>query len=278
MMKTTRAVSALAAVAALLLSACTTGPSPVEDGQQPNKYSFTVVKTLPHDTKSFTQGLEVLSPDLMVESAGGYGTSGVRIVKISTGEVVRSADLPADQFAEGLTVVGTNVVQLTWKENVAHVWKVDDLTKASEPLTYNNEGWGLCNDKTRNLLWRSDGSDTLTAQDPKTFARKSTVSVTLQGKKVERINELECVDGYVWANVWKTNVIIKIDPKTGYVLGSLDLSDLVKDAAPKAPGPFNSDQVLNGIAYDEASKTFYVTGKQWPTMYQIKIETKEASK
>lgn len=283
-MKFNRTAAAAAVTLTLILAGCTSSPdekdvvTPPSNLEAIEQYEVTVVKTLAHDTNAFTQGLELIGPDLMVESTGGYGTSSIRIIQLSTGKTVKSTDLPENQFGEGATVVDDKIVQLTWKDNVAHVWKLDDLTKTAEPFKYNNEGWGLCYDKTRGVLWRSDGTEKLTAHDPKTFEPKQTSNVFYQTRKVQRINELECVDGYVWANVWQSDIIMKINPETGQVIGSANLSQLTQDAATKAGKPFDQNQVLNGIAYDSASKTFYVTGKQWPTMYQLKIETKEAPK
>lgn len=285
-MKTKHAAPLLAAL--ILMAGCTTGAQPKSPSGTGStgtsgapavtakKLGYEIVKELPHDKDSFTQGLEVVGADTFAESDGRYGQSKVKLVKISTGEDIKVVDLPKKHFAEGLTKVGDQLVQITWKERTAHVWSATDLKKAETEFSYDGEGWGLCNDKLAGVVWRSDGTPTLNAHDPKTFRQTKKVTVTLDGKPLPQLNELECVDGKVWANVWQTNQIVQIDPASGAVVAYVDLTELKDRAQAKNGATFNADQVLNGIAQDFSSKDYYVTGKQWPTVFQIKI--KEAEK
>jgi glutamine cyclotransferase len=168
-------------------------------------------------------------------------------------------------YGEGLAVAGDHLLQLTWKDGVALAWDPDTFELlGSHP--YSGEGWGLCSDGRRLVM--SDGSDTLTFRDPATFEVTGSVAVTVMDNPLVKINELECVDGEVWANVWETPYIVRIDPATGVVTGALDLTGLA-DPDPSASDP---GAVLNGIAYDPSSDTFLVTGKLWPTMYELRVE------
>lgn len=221
-----------------------------------------VTATYPHDPTAFTQGLEILDDGHLVESTGGYGESALRRVEVSTGTVLDEAELPASHFGEGVTAVGDRLVQLTWQEGTAFVYEVDDLTVVDR-FEYTGEGWGLCLLGDRLIM--SDGSPTLTWRDPVTFAAQGQVEVTLLGQPVEELNELECVDGRVWANVWRTDTIVGIDPGTGEVEAVVDAGDLLDRAA------HPSADVLNGIAWDEASGTFLLTGKWWPTVFRVRF-------
>ncbi|MEZ4596019.1 MAG: glutaminyl-peptide cyclotransferase [Chloroflexota bacterium] len=167
-------------------------------------------------------------------------------------------------YGEGLALADGRLIQLTWKDGVALAWDPDTFELlGSHP--YAGEGWGLCSDGSRLVM--SDGSDTLTFRDPATFEATDRVSVTVMGEPLLKIDELECVDGEVWANVWETPYIVRIDPSSGVVTGALDLTGLA-DPDPSASDP---GAVLNGIAYDASSDTFLVTGKLWPTMYELSV-------
>lgn len=221
-----------------------------------------VVSRKAHDTDSFTQGLEI-DGAVLYESSGLYGRSTVRAIDRATGRVLRRYDLPADMFAEGLTKVDDRLLVLTWKEHVAIVLDAATLTEITR-LGYDAEGWGIC--ALGDEVITSDGSDRLTVRDERTLVARRTVAVRLAGAAVDQLNELECVDGAVYANVWHTDRIVRIDPITGAVTGHVDLPELrppVTDADPEA--------VLNGIAHDATSATFLLTGKRWPEMYEVRF-------
>ncbi len=228
------------------------------------RLTWEVVSTRPHDTTAWTEGLLVDPTGAIYESTGLVGQSTIRQVDPTTGAVTRSAPLPGDLYGEGLALVGDRFVQLTWKDGVALVWDAATLTQTAS-FGYTGEGWGLCNDGTRLVM--SDGSSTLTFRDPATFAVTGTVGVTFQGQPVAQLNELECVDGSVWANVWETPYIVRIDPGSGAITGVLDTTGMI------TPDPSVADPgaVLNGIAYDPAAGTFLLTGKRWPTMFEVRI-------
>ncbi|WP_255672865.1 glutaminyl-peptide cyclotransferase [Glycomyces amatae] len=225
-----------------------------------------VLDTFDHDAGSFTQGLELAEhPEfgtVLYESAGLYGESDARITDPATGDVLASQDLPADEFAEGLTLTDDAVWQITWQEHVAY--QRDPVTlDVVDTVEYEGEGWGICHDGERLVM--SDGSSTLTFRDPVTFAETGTVEVTLDGEPVFQINELECVGGQVWANLWQTDQIVRIDPATGEVGAVVDAAGLLTDE--EAAGA----DVLNGIAAAEEEGTFYITGKQWPKLFLVRF-------
>lgn len=225
----------------------------------PERLTVKVLSTRPHDPGAYTQGF-FLHDGSLFESTGLYGQSSVREVNPRTGEVKRKAAVPQQYFAEGLALVGDRLIQLTWQEQKAFVYKLADFTKVEE-LRYDGEGWGLCWDGTRLVM--TDGSDRLTFRDPKTFAVIGNVHVTLAGRLIDRLNELECVNGTVYANVWQTDDILRIDPGTGKVTAVIDASSLL------TPAEREHADVLNGIAWDPAKKTFLITGKLWPKMFEV---------
>lgn len=226
----------------------------------------TVLEAYPHDPEAFTQGL-LLDDGKLYESTGLEGRSTLREVDPATGKVLRRHDLPADVFAEGLALVDDRLVQLSWQEQRAFVY--DESTFKSGPeFAYAGEGWGLCYDGRRLVM--SNGSDRLTFRDPTTFEALGDVGVTLEGQPLRMLNELECVDGQVYANVWQTNEIVAIDPASGRVTASVDASNLWAQMADRDPAlPID---VLNGIAYDPADRTFLVTGKLWPKLFRVRFD------
>lgn len=231
----------------------------------PTLLSWQVVGSIPHDADAWTEGLVIDGLGRLFESTGIVGHTSVREVDRATGEVLRLAEPPDPVYGEGLALADGRLIQLTWKDGVALAWDPDTFELlGSHP--YAGEGWGLCSDGSRLVM--SDGSDTLTFRDPATFEATDRVSVTVMGEPLLKINELECVDGEVWANVWETPYIVRIDPSSGVVTGALDLTGLA-DPDPSASDP---GAVLNGIAYDASSDTFLVTGKLWPTMYELSVE------
>lgn len=220
-----------------------------------------VLAILPHDPGAFTQGLLVRG-DVVYESTGLYGQSSVRIVDRDTGVVVSSAPLADELFGEGLELVDDRLIQLTWQSEIAVVWDAATL-QATATYDYSGEGWGLCDLGDR--LAMSDGSATLTFRDRVTFEEEATVDVTLDGAPVERLNELECVDGLIFANVWQTSTIVVIDPGDGDVTAVVDASALTAIAGGEPPA------VLNGIAYDAGNNVFLVTGKLWAEMFEVRF-------
>ena len=225
-------------------------------------YGFEVVRTYPHDRRAFTQGLAFHNGELL-ESTGRYPST-VRRVRLEDGVVLQLHELDDEYFGEGLTVIGDRIVTLTWKNGKAFVWDADDLEPRGEHA-YEGEGWGLTHDSTRLIL--SDGTAALRFLDPVTLEETGRVPVTLQGRPVTQINELEWVEGEVFANLWQTDFIIRINPTTGEITGIIDLTDLMPDRSGLDP----TDAVLNGIAWDPVGRRLFVTGKNWPTLFEIRL-------
>lgn len=228
---------------------------------------YDIVSTRPHDTGAWTEGLLLDPSGRLFESTGLVGRSSIREVDPHTGAVLRSAPPPGDQYSEGIALVGDRLIQLTWKDGVAYQWDRDTFAPLGT-FSYAGEGWGLCYDGTRLVM--SDGTPTLTFRDPTTFAILGTVQVTFQGKPLAKLNELECVDGAVWANVWEKNGIVRIDPTTGVIDAVLDARGLLDpDPSIATVGAW-----LNGIAYDPAAGTFLLTGKLWPSMLEVRLRAR----
>lgn len=214
----------------------------------------------PHNPNAFTQGLLVRDGRLY-ESTGQYAESRVREVDIATGKIRRETKIPDNQFGEGLTDIGPELVSLTWQNGIAHRWRLADFKPLGE-FRYTGEGWGLAYDGRHLIL--SDGTPDLRLLDPRTFAVVRTVSVTVDGQRLPMLNELEWVEGELLANVWHDDRIARIDLRTGRVKGWIDLGPLVA-ATPVRDG----ESVPNGIAWDAKARKLYVTGKNWPTLYRI---------
>ena len=221
-----------------------------------------VLAEIPHDRDAFTQGLELGPDGVLYEGTGLAGRSQLRELAAATGAVRRAVPLPGELFGEGITLVDDRIWQLTWKDGVALEWDRADFRLLRE-VPIDGEGWGLCRDGNR--LVRSDGSDRLRFHDPMTFAETGSVSVTLDGRPVTELNELECVDGQVWANVWQTDRIVRIDPVDGRVTAVVDAAGLL-DPAERA-----GTDVLNGIAA-LGDGAFLVTGKLWPTTFRVRFQ------
>ena len=225
-------------------------------------YGYEVVRTFPHDPTAFTQGL-VIRDGVLLESTG-RAPSSIRRVRLEDGVVLQKRELDPEYFGEGLTEIDGRLVTLTWNNGVGFVWNAADLSPVSR-FAYQGEGWGLTHDGTRLIL--SDGSPNLRFLDPDTFAETGRVAVTLNGRLLPQLNELEWIDGEVWANVWQTNYIVRIDPASGRVVGVIDLTGLLPAGAVKDP----RDDVLNGIAWDAANRRLFVTGKNWPSLFEIRL-------
>ena len=247
----------MALVLAIVLGGCAPGT--------PASRAVEVVASFPHDQAAFTQGL-VWHDGHMFESTGLYGSSSVRQVRLSDGAVLMQRDLPENLFGEGLALVGDTLIQLTWRAGDAYVWPLDSFKRAVTRFNYDGEGWGLCFDGARLVM--SDGSDRLTFRDPDTFDVIGGVDVTFDGQPLVQLNELECVGGRVWANVWFEDRIVEIDPSSGQVVSYADLGRLLTEVERSALG---RDDVLNGIAYRDDTGTFLVTGKRWPKVFEIAL-------
>jgi glutamine cyclotransferase len=255
----------LAIISALLtvLACAPAGPLAAQRKPAPVQ-SYKVIATFPHDTSSFTQGLVFASDGQMYESTGLQGESTLRRVDIATGKTLQRIDVPSQYFAEGLAMVGDELLQLTWQHKIGFVY--DRATfKQKRTFAYKTEGWGIAYDGASRLVM-SDGSDTLTFLDPKTFAPVKTLRVTDAGSPVKNLNELEWIEGEIWANVWMTDRIARVSPNTGEVNAWVDLSTLFPASERRPPA-----DVLNGIAYDKATRRIYITGKKWPRLYQITV-------
>ena len=226
-------------------------------------YTYDVVNTFPHDRQAFTEGL-VFNEGRLLESTGLYGESKLREVELATGKTLREVKVPDRLFGEGLALLNGKLYQLTWKNQTALVYDLKTWQKEKE-LKYTGEGWGLTTDGQSLIM--SDGSSTLRFLDPATFDVKRTVQVLFKGRAMTNLNELEWVKGEVFANVWRTPYIARIDPASGRVTGLIDLSHLL------APQDTNeTTDVLNGIAYDAATDRLFVTGKRWPKLFEIRLK------
>lgn len=242
--------------------------TPAPAPSRPPRYGYEVVNTFPHDPTAFTQGL-VFHDGVLLESTGRHPSS-VRRVRLEDGEVLLKRDLDTQFFGEGLTVVRDRIVTLTWQGGHGFLWDIDDLEPAGT-FSYRGEGWGLTTDGSRVIL--SDGTPVLRFLDPITLAETGSITVNWQGRPLPRLNELEWVDGEILANVWKTDVIVRIDPADGAIKGVIDLTGLLPAGTVADP----TDDVLNGIAWDAAGRRLFVTGKNWPSLFEIRITAPAAS-
>jgi glutamine cyclotransferase len=224
--------------------------------------TYRIVNTYPHDRSAFTQGL-VFADDFLYEGTGLRGHSSLRKVDLKTGNILRVRRLPAQFFGEGITIYGNRVIQLTWRSRVGFVYDRETF-QLLDTFTYPTEGWGITHDG-RSLIM-SDGTSTLYFLDPQTFQEVNRLKVHTRDGPVSRLNELEYVQGAIYANVWQTDRIAKISPETGEVIGWIDLEGLLR--------PEDRDRrvdVLNGIAYDVKNDRLFVTGKLWPKLFEIKL-------
>lgn len=259
-----RLAVALLGIAALA-AGCGRGPSGLSvRTANPPLYGYRVVNAYPHDPRARTQGL-VYRDGLLFESTGLKGRSTLRKVRLESGEVVQQRALDATYFGEGLTDWGNRLVQLTWLSNTGLLWDLRTF-RAQDRFAYSGEGWGLTHDRRRLIM--SDGSSTLRFLDPRTFRVIGQLAVKDGTEPVENLNELEYVRNEIFANVWHTDRIARIDPRSGQVIGWVDLSGLL----PAGDRPTDSDAVLNGIAYDAATDRLFVTGKLWPRLFEITLK------
>jgi glutaminyl-peptide cyclotransferase len=239
-------------------------PAVARSSSEVPTYTYEVVNSWPHDRAAFTQGL-VFHDGYLLESTGQYGESTLRKVELKTGKVVKSVKVAREFFAEGLALLGGKLFQLTWTTRKGFIY--DPVSFKSEgEFFYDGEGWGLTQDGASLIL--SDGTNQIRFLDPKTFKVSRTINVLDGGRPVREINELEYVKGEIFANVWKTDRIARIDPQTGALKGWIDLKGII---SPAERGN-DTDAVLNGIAYDERGDRLFVTGKLWPKLFEIRLK------
>jgi glutaminyl-peptide cyclotransferase len=226
-------------------------------------YTYEVVKVWPHDRGAFTQGLVFRSGNF-IESTGMNGESTLREVDVATGRVLKQLALAPIYFAEGLAVIGDQAFQLTWQNHKAFVYDADTFQLQKE-FPYEGEGWGLTTDGRALIL--SDGTDRIRFIDPATFSVVRTIDVTAGERRVDRLNELEYIKGEIFANVWQTDDVVRIDPATGKVRGVINFSGLLPPQDRRA-----DTDVLNGIAYDAKRDRLFITGKRWPHVYEVRLK------
>lgn len=262
MKKLFRPIIAAAAAAAAFLSSATALEAPAGAVE---RFDYEVVAEFPHDAGAFTQGLFFLEGHLY-EGTGLVGQSTLREVDLKTGKVLRRIDLPPHVFGEGVAPWKDRIVTITWRNGEGYVFDRKRFRKL-RAFAYQGEGWGLTSDGARLIM--SDGTSALRFLDPETLEETGRVEVTLRGKPLVRLNELEYVDGAVLANVWQTSSIVRIDPKTGVVTGVIDMRGL-RNKIGDAPDA----DVLNGIAWDAKTKRLFVTGKKWPKLFEVRLVPK----
>ena len=226
-------------------------------------YSYEVVNTFPHDTNAFTQGLIFLN-GAFLESTGLNGESTLRKVDVKTGAVLKQIQVPPQYFAEGMTVLNGKIFQITWQSHEGFVYDLESF-QLERQFSYEGEGWGLATDGQSLIL--SDGTDQIRFLDPLTFQVIRTIKVSDHGRSINQLNELEYIKGEIYANVWGSNFIVRIDPATGKVLGVVNFAGLL---APQ--DYFPGMDVLNGIAYDAAGDRLFVTGKKWPKLFEVRLK------
>ena len=227
-------------------------------------YGYFVKNTYPHDPQAFTQGL-LFKDGHLYESTGQNGQSSLRKVELTTGKVLQKSMLDKKVFGEGITDVGDEILGLTWISQTGYVF--DQKTfKLKRTFSYQGEGWGLASDGK--FVYMSDGTSAIRVLNPKTLAEVRRFEVKAEGRPIDRLNELEMVDGELYANVWGADVIARIDPASGKVVGWIDLTGLLP---PEQRGTANPDAVLNGIAWDARGKRLFVTGKLWPKLFEIEL-------
>jgi glutamine cyclotransferase len=254
----------LLAVTAFMLTQIMPAQSGLQDRMlNVPRTEFDVVGRYPHDPNAYTQGL-VWHKGGFYESTGLYGQSSLRRVGFPSGKVLKSIRLAPNIFAEGLALANGNLVQLTWKSGRGFVYDLESF-KLLRDFQYETEGWGLACDG--HYLIMSDGSSTLTYLDPGSFRPVKRLNVTVNGKPIDDLNELEFIDGEIWSNVWMSDIILRINPVSGRVASYLDLRGLLPSSPDRSP-----DDVLNGIAFDADARRIFVGGKRWPLLFEIRTK------
>ena len=223
-----------------------------------------IVAVWPHDTKAFTQGL-VLHQNLLYESSGLYGKSNLKEINLLTGNVLKTVNVPSLFFAEGLALINNQLIQLTWREQIAFVYDRETLNQI-KTFSYEGQGWGLCSDGQ--VLYMSDGTDKIVQRHPQTFASLKAYQIMNGSQKIKGLNALTCVGQEIYANIWPTNWIVRFDKSTGTVTGLIHASGLLTAKEYQATG---REGVLNGITYHPERQTFFLTGKYWPWLFEVRF-------
>ena len=233
----------------------------------PKLYTYKILETYPHDIKAYTQGLEFIN-DTLYESTGTYKISSLRKTNYKTGEVLKKVDLADSYFGEGLTILNDKIYQLTWKENTGFIYNLSDMKKTGT-FVYgkSKQGWGLCNDGK--IIFKSDGTEKIWTLDPKTLSEVDHIELYTNTSKIPKVNELEWVDGKIYANIYERDAIAIVDPANGAVEGVIDLSDLKSKVT-----QHEALNVLNGIAYNGEENILYITGKNWDKLFKIEVVEK----
>lgn len=258
----------------IVLAACNGGDKTVieDDSIKPKPIpviAYSVAAEYPHDTSAYTQGLEFYNGKLY-EGTGDYKTSSLRVTDYKTGKVEKKHMMGTDSiFGEGITIFKGKIYQLTWTSHIVYVYDVNNIDKPIKTFNWPYEGWGITHNGTDLII--SDGTAKLYFVNADDFRLNSTVSVTENGSLIDNLNELEYVDGFVYANIWQKDKIVKIDPASGFVVGKMDFTNMKEKYFADKIVPERTD-VLNGIAYDSATKKFLVTGKRWPKMFELKFK------
>lgn len=222
-----------------------------------------ILRVLPHDPGAYTQGL-VFHEGRFFESTGTYGGSSLREVDVESGAVLRIHNLADEEFGEGLALVDDRLIQITWREGIAHIYDRDTFEPVGR-FSYEGNGWGLCYDGED--LFMTTGGSMLLRRNPETFAVLERIPITLGGRPLFEVNELACVGDYIYANVFQTDIIVRIQKQTGEVVAEIDASPL----NPQSRRPQDPEAVLNGIAFNPNTGTFFLTGKRWPTLFEVRF-------
>ena len=268
-----KSLLALATVT-LFIAACNNNSSDNKDSDTatatniipaPANINYNIVNTYPHDTSSFTEGL-IWENSNLYESTGLEGKSKLMKIDIKNGKAQQSVSLDNSIFGEGITLLNDKIYQLTWQNHKVYVYDAKTLKKLKE-LNWEHDGWGMTNNGTNLII--STGESNLYFVDPDNFKIRKIVGVSDNNGPLGNLNELEYVDGFIYANIWMTDYIIKIDLSNGNVSGKIDLSDLRRQSGNHVN--IDKENVLNGIAYDSTKKSFYITGKNWPLLFEMKV-------
>lgn len=268
-----KAITVLTILTLCIMMGCKDSPSnkyadvsSVNMVSPPANINYNIMAVHPHDTTSFTEGLQWIN-DTLYEGTGLEGESKLMRVNINNGKAVKSVSIDSSLFGEGITVLNGKIYQLTWENHKAFEYDAHSFVKLKE-FTWANPGWGMTTNGKDLII--STGSSNLYVVDPETFKEKNIISVTDNNGPVGNLNELEYVDGMLYANVYQTDYIVKIDPANGHIVGKINLAGLLQ----KSNKPYNPQtvDVLNGIAYNAAKKSFYITGKKWPVLFEMKFD------
>jgi glutamine cyclotransferase len=231
--------------------------------------SWELVKEYPHDPAAFTEGLQYADGHLY-ESTGEYGSSGLRMTELQTGRVTRQQKLDNGYFGEGITALGDKIYMLTYKEHIVFVFDRRTFKQLATFPLLTQEGWGMTSDG-KNLAY-SDGTDNIYFMEPASFKEVRRIQVMDEHGPVYNVNELEYIKGFIYANQWQADLILKIDPATGKVVGRVDMSNFRQRTGIAMPGGRGTPEVMNGIAYDSAGNRIFITGKYWPKVFEVKLD------